>query len=161
MFEIHTTDERLPESETDGAPVILGKIVIDNFRETFAPSLSFWTRDQYEMQWIRALEKLVAGEDRSALITDYVEPPTEVTSNSYLVWWPMYREGDTIFVQNHLLFFHQLSRPFSLDRFWESVPDRRIVGEEGQKVSEWVTTVQDIRDFLDSRERKGTAADIS
>lgn len=152
MFSIIATDERPPESETDGVPVFCGRIVIGEFQETFAASLVFWSREEYGLHWRKALERLVTIGDRSALITDYVEPPTHPYSGGYLIWWPLYRDGDAVYVQNQLLFFEQLSRPFSAHRPWDSVRDRHAVNEDGQKISEWVTTVEDIRHFLSSAE---------
>jgi hypothetical protein len=148
MFTIFTTEERLAEPETDGVPVVCGKIVIGDFQETFAASLRFWTRDDYVRHWRSALEKLISGADRSALITDYVEPPPRPSANSYLVWWPLYRYGDTVYVQNHILLFEQLIRPFSAECPWDSVRDRQVVNEDGQNISEWATTVGDIKYFL-------------
>ncbi len=150
MFEILIKDEGLPVSDSSGERVAVGEITIGDFRETFVSGLSLWAREQYELHWLKALERLAGGADRSALITDYVEPAAHVISESYLVWWPLYRETDTILVQNQLLFFHQWSQPFSAACFWESVQNRRTVNEEGQKISEWGTTVQEIRAFLDS-----------
>jgi CdiI N-terminal domain len=155
MFKIFTTNESVPESDTGGAPIVYGKIVIDSFCETFTASLSSWTREQYDRHWNTALERLIDGADRSALITSYIEPPTEAGPNDFLVWWPLYRDGDTVYVQNHLLFFGKLKAQFLLERSWESLSDRQVMNDEGQKISEWVTTVQDIRNFLDSSKRRG------
>ena len=148
MFEIVTTDESVSETAAEGVPAVVGKIVIDDFQETFTASLAFWTRGDYELHWKRALERLIAGGERSALITDYSQPPAHVGSEDFLIWWPLYRDGDTVYIQNHLLFFGQLSRPFSPDRPWDSVRDRRLVNEDGQNISEWATTIEDIKHFL-------------
>ena len=151
MFGIFNTDERLPESATDRVPVACGKIVIGEFQETFVASLVFWTRDDYDRHWRKALERLISGADRSALITDYVEPPAHPTTESHLMWWPLYRDGNAVYVQNHILFFGQLSLPFSPERPWDSVRDRQVVNRDGQKVSEWTTTIDDIKQFLSLR----------
>jgi CdiI N-terminal domain len=148
MFEILTTDEHLPETETDGVPCVYGKIVIGDFQERFATSLAVWSPDEYHLHWRNALQRLVTGGDRTDLITDYVEPPAHPYSGGYLFWWPLYRAGDAVYVQNHILFFKQLSQPFSAERPWDSVRDRRVVNEDGQKVPEWATTVDDIKHFL-------------
>ena len=151
MFKIFATDEIVSESANDGTPAFYGKIVIGDFRETFGASLASWTRDDYDRHWRKALEKLVAGADRSALITDYVEPPDHASAESYLFWWPLYRDGDTVYVQNQILFFGQLSQPFSSERPWESVKDRETGNEDGQRISEWTTTVEEIKNFLNQR----------
>jgi hypothetical protein len=91
------------------------------------------------------------GADRSALITDYVDPPAYPYSGGCLFWWRLYRDGDTVYVQNHILFFEQLSQPFSAECPWNSVRDRRVFNEDGQKVSEWPTTIEEIKYFLSER----------
>ena len=151
MFKILATDELVSKSGNDGIPVFYGKIVIGDFQETFAASLASWTREDYNRHWRKALEKLISGTDRSAVITDYVEPPAHPSAESYLVWWPLYRDGDTVYVQNHVLFFGQLTQPLSPERPWDSVRDRQLIDEEGQKISEWTTTVDEIKHFLNQR----------
>jgi hypothetical protein len=146
VFRILITDE--PAPAIGEATAFYGKIVIDGFQETFAASLVFWTRDEYRRHWRKALERLISGADRSALITDYIEPPAHPTVEDYLIWWPLYRDGGNVYVQNHILFFNQLSQPFSPERPWDSVRDRRVVNGDGRTISEWTTTVEDIRDFL-------------
>jgi hypothetical protein len=148
MFKICTTDDFVSESSSERGPAVYGKIVIDDFQETFAASLAYWTRDDYALHWTKALARLAAGGDRSALITDYLEPPVRPSSEDYLVWWPLYREGDAVYVQNHILFFGKLDRPFSPERPWDSVRSRQIVNGDGQNISEWTTTIQDIKYFL-------------
>jgi hypothetical protein len=151
MFDISLTDELVTEPVSEGATgseAVYGRIRIGDYQETFITSLSFWNRPQYERHWATALQRIVGGKDRSALITSCVEPPLDVTSDDFLVWWPLYRDGDTGYVQNQLLFFKQLSSPFSLDRAWESVRERQVVNVEGSQISEWITNVQNIRDYL-------------
>jgi len=147
MFKIFTTDEPA-ESAGNGTPAFYGKIVIDDFQETFAASLVSWTRDDYDLHWRKALEYLIAGGDRSALITDYVEPSAHPGGEDYLIWWPLYRDGDRVFVQNHVLFLKQLGTPFSAERPWTSVRDRETISGDRQRISEWTTTVEEIKRFL-------------
>jgi hypothetical protein len=147
MFKIIATDKLVPDS-LNGRSAFYGRIVLDGFEETFAASLVSWSRDDYDRHWKKALEHLVAGADRSALITDYVEPPMHPNTEDYLVWWPLYRDGDNVYVQNQILFFKQLGKPFLPARPWDSVRDRQLINGDGQSISEWPTTVKDIRQFL-------------
>lgn len=151
MFEILTTDERLPETDTDGVPCVYGKIIVGDFQERFATSLATWSRDEYHLHWRKALERLVTGGDRTALITDYTGHTEHPTPESYLIWWPLYRDGVAVYVQNHILFLGQLNRPFSAERPWDSVRDRQVVNEDGRSISEWTTTVEEIEHFLSQR----------
>jgi len=151
MFDIYLTEELVTEPVSEGRPdveALYGKIRIGEFQETFIASLFFWSRTQYEQHWRTALERIIAGATQSALITSYAEPPANVTGDDYLVWWPLYREGDLVYVHNQLLFFRQLSRPFSVEHPWESIGERETVDDEGAQISEWITSVQSIRDCL-------------
>ena len=69
-------------------------------RERFVARVVFWSAEQYEKQWESALRKIVIGSTPAALITDYVEP--NLSSADSLWWWPLYREGDSVYIQNQL-----------------------------------------------------------
>jgi hypothetical protein len=145
MFDIYLTDEHVRDPDDGDANAVYGKLKIAGYSETFIASLAYWTHEQYERHWMIALDRIVSAEGRSALITSFVEPRTE----GFLLWWPLYRDGDLVYIQNHILFFDQLSKPFSAEHFWESVGQRQIITpDEGIPISEWKTTVSDLRDCL-------------
>lgn len=62
----------------------------------------------------------------------------------------MYREGSTVYFQNHFLQFDKLATPFRIERPWESVRPRRIITDEGHRPSEWSLPVTDLKAWLDS-----------
>jgi hypothetical protein len=148
MFDIYLTEESAPGLDP-GVRAVQGKIRIGDYFETIITSLISWTPKQYERHWLTAVQRVVEGGDRSALITSYVEPAHG--PDDYLVWWPLYREGETVHIQNHMLFFAQLTGPFSPELFWTSVRDRRTVDDEGLAISEWTTTVDSLSTFLDRK----------
>jgi CdiI N-terminal domain len=143
MFEIILTDERVPETDS-GVVALYGKICVGDYAETFITSLVSWNPNAYERHWVSALRRLLEGASKSALITSYVEPELA----DHLVWWPLYREGDTVYVQNHMLFYDQLEKPFSPRDPWQTVPQRRTVNGEGQRISEWVTDLSSVQKCL-------------
>ena len=107
-------------------------MVIGNWKESFLSSLYEWTKQDYERHWHAAITSLTQGADKAALITEYVGPK----ASSKLMWWPLYRLENIVYVQNHLLFYDQLTEPFSLadaDRF---IRDRQTVNEDGKRISE-------------------------
>src|SRR5579863_9497627 len=104
MFDIYLTDESVPDLKP-GDRAVYGKIRIDDYQETFVASLVFWSPAQYQRHWETSLRRIVAGGDRSALITSYVEP----APGGFLYWWPLFREGQTVHLQNQMLFFDQLN----------------------------------------------------
>src|SRR5260370_12510682 len=100
MFEVRLTDEVVPETDP-GVIALYGKIQIGEHVETFITSLVSWNPSLYEHHWLSALRRLLEGARTSALITSYVEPGLA----DHLMWWPLYREGDAVYVQNHMLFY--------------------------------------------------------
>lgn len=126
------------------APIGRGRIRIDEFREEFETSLEFWSPADYRRQWSRALEGLVAGGDRSALITSITDPQTA----NFIFWWPLYRVDEDIVIQNGVLLLDELTGPFDPERCEAFVPEREQTGESGEQISEWRTSLAEIRDFL-------------
>jgi hypothetical protein len=162
MFDIYLTGELATEQDDPDVKAVWGEIRIGALRERFVARVVSWDAEQYEKQWELALRKIVTGSTPTALITDYVEP--DLSSGNSLCWWPLYREGDSVYVQNQLRRLYRkgdsvymqvqlassgpLDLRFSLQCPWESIKERKIVGAEGSKISEWATTVEGIEDCL-------------
>jgi len=53
-----------------------------------------------------------------------------------------------VFIQNQILFFDQLKLPFNVQDPFIHVPERKTINMEGQKISEWSTTIEDMVSFL-------------
>lgn len=123
----------------------MGLLTIGDYREGFAACLYRWNKKDYESQWREATRNLLEGRDRAALIVEYVGHEAWK-----LEWWPMYRVGETVFLQNHLLFFDQLARPFSIDDPYSSLKDRETVDEDGNRISEWSVNFSEIESFARS-----------
>jgi hypothetical protein len=141
-FSIRFLDED-PYIEEGMAPAARGLLSIGNWKEEFYSSLFLWNRADYEIQWRNAIDDILNGGHKSALITEYLTPQV----SSHLVWWPMYRQGETVFLQNHLLFFDHLHQPFSPASPYASLMDRKTVGEAGESISEWNFGLADLESF--------------
>ncbi|MEZ4299424.1 MAG: hypothetical protein R3B70_31020 [Polyangiaceae bacterium] len=138
-FDIRFLNDRPPVPPYDGA---VGEISIDSFRERFVVDLSFWSRDRYMQQWVKAARDIVQ-KDRTALITSLVHP----SSASFISWWALYRDGESVVVQQQLCFIDALDRPFDPERVEEFVSPRETTSEDGQEISEWLTTLEDVTRF--------------
>src|SRR5687768_9816250 len=101
MFDIYLTEEAAPWLDP-GVRAVQGSIRIENYVETIIASLMSWSPKEYERHWLTAVQRVVDGGDRSALITSYVEPTHDPDPDDYLVWWPLFREGETVYVQNQM-----------------------------------------------------------
>jgi hypothetical protein len=146
-FSIVFSDGPLEYLDDDPSiPSAIGLLTIGDFREDFAASLYLWSKEDYESQWRDAIGSLLEGRDRAALIVEYVGPEAA----GKLEWWPMYVVRETVFFQNHLLFYDQLSQPFSIHDPYASLRDRRTINEDGDHISEWSVSFSEIEKFARS-----------
>src|SRR5215211_3873361 len=121
-----------------------GVITLGKFQERFTAPLDYWTAKAYREHWKQAIARIVQDSSVSCLVTSMYDPATA----NYIVWWPMYRVGEMVHLQNQLLFLENLPSPFVPSDPCLFVPERVTVNEEGEKVSEWSVPVQDMEIFL-------------
>jgi hypothetical protein len=122
-----------------------GTIVVGGFTETFAAPLGFWDESDYRRSWRRAFEALDAGpRSASCLITSMTDP----RSGNFLVCWPVYREGEDVYVQHAIIFLDEVGAGFDPAAPWGCAGPRRGMDEEGNKISEWVTSMDSLRGFF-------------
>jgi len=126
--------------------VAIGELRLGDDHERFESVIGFWSVDEYRQSWAEGLQRLLAGESTSCLATSVSDP----SSANFVEVWPLYRQGPDVFVQNSLLFLDQLSHEFDPAAPWQSVASRSVVDEDGQAISEWRVSLDDIRAFLES-----------
>lgn len=127
--------------------VAIGKLRLGEDDEYFESVLGFWGAADYEQSWLDGLRRILAGKSTSCLATSVTNP----SSANFVEVWPLYREGSDVYVQNSLIFLDQLSHEFDPDAPWESVAPRSVVDEDGQTISEWRVSLDDIREYLETR----------
>lgn len=120
-----------------------GEIVIGDHTESFWAPLWYWSVADYERQWKEGLIRVVEGQTKSCLITSMNDP----TLAKFIFWWPLYRVGNQIYIQNHILFLDKRLR-FSEKDLYERVPDREVLSDEGDPISEWATTTEVLSSIL-------------
>jgi hypothetical protein len=139
-FSISFLDE--PVFYEEQTPMAVGELVLGDFRENFVASLYQWNKIDYKAQWRDAIKTLLDS-SKSALIVEYVSPEF----SNKLEWWPMYRIENVVYIQNHLLFYERLKKPFSLKNMFSFVKDRITIAEDGNRISEWNVNLSDVEDF--------------
>ncbi|MET7549685.1 hypothetical protein ABZS94_28600 [Streptomyces sp. NPDC005500] len=142
----------LPRSDFDESDPrrAIGQIEIGEFSENFPMALSYWNGGEYRESWELAIRLLVEGEiETSCLVASIGEP----TTANFISCWPLYRREEKVFVQNSLIFTNELDEPFDPNQPWLSVEPRTTVDEDGLRISEWETTVSDLREFLQNISR--------
>ncbi len=135
-----TLDETSLPSEPS---LILGRLRIGDFQERFEAELSYWSAQQYRESWYAAALALLAGDDKAAFFTSMADP----AETTYIFWWPAYRSGDDVCLQHHMLFLRKLEPPFDLQDPFRHVRPHRTRNEDGDRISEWRTGIDDIRAF--------------
>jgi hypothetical protein len=122
-----------------------GRIVIGDFTETFRIPLGFWEESDYRRSWRRAFEVLNADPHAtSCLMTSMTDPG----DSNFLGCWPMYREGEDVYVQNAIIFLDEIEQDFDPAAPWGCVGPRQSIDEDGNKVSEWITSMSSLREFF-------------
>jgi hypothetical protein len=123
-----------------------GRITIGDFTETFWAPLGFWDEADYRRSWQEAFEVLDADlGSTSCLMTSTAGP----RMSSFLVCWPMYRAGEDVRFQNAMIFLDQdWADEFDPAAPWDSVRPRRETDEDGNRISEWTTSMDSLREFF-------------
>lgn len=141
-FGIHILD-KYELTEVEDEKELSGKIEIGDFKENLTIPISFWSISKYISQWKQAVSFILesSAENKSALITQVYNPE----HSEYINCWPMYREGETVFVQNRLLLKEDLGSDLNPEKIEQYIDKREIVDEDGNKISEWKTTISELR----------------
>jgi len=129
-----------------GAKSSKGSIIIGSSTEYFLSSFDYWTPNNYRKQWLKAVALIQTEESRSALITDvpFLSPP------SFINWWPMWRFGQLVKIQEQLLILEDLTAPFDINNPYIHLGEYESINEEGQPISEWTVSVSDLIQFSGS-----------
>ncbi len=140
MFDIAFTSD-VPERQPEGWVGLRGHTRLGAHAENFLAPLGAWQRADYERQWIEAARRLLGPAARAAFFTV-----------AFRFWWVMWREGEEVIVQEHLLVPEQLGGLTD----WRAAPyqligERDAASEDGAPVSEWLLGVTDIAGFLARR----------
>lgn len=111
---------KLPSTERGSNGEELGEITVGDFVERFA----FWPSKAPD--WTAELQRLIDGAPVIVLVHD--------TRSA----WIIYREGDACFVQQRL----------SVSGRFGGLLPRRTKTEDGDSISEWSTTIEEIMRFV-------------
>jgi hypothetical protein len=121
-----------------------GRITLGEFSEEFVAPLIFWTPDDYRKQWHEAAERILNGSERSCFVAAMRKSPLD----GVIFLWPAYRDGDVVYVQHKLLLPEFVKGSFDTSNPYAQVDERRTMSEEGEQISEWRVSVEDIARFL-------------
>ncbi len=139
-----------PSIREDGWAYAVGTIQGDGLEDYFRANLDYWTQKNYEDHWQKAIKRIVETGRPTALITDMSDPSTA----NFITWWPMWRLGEEVRMQNQILFLDELDAPFNIADPFSSLTDYNgNLTEEGQRISEWRIPITEMIHFLQSKDR--------
>ena len=145
MFAIELQSPPEAREQNDGSAEAYGRIIIGDFTETFRAPLGYWDESDYRHSWQQAFEALsTSSHATSCLMTSMTDPRT----SNFLVCWPMYRAGEDVFIQNAIIFLDEIEDSFDPATPWRSVGPRHRIDEDGNKISEWTTSMGSLREFF-------------
>lgn len=146
MFAIELRSQEEAEEGNGDSAHALGRIVIGDFTETFRVPLGFWYESDYRRSWRQAFEVLNANPHAtSCLMTSMTDPG----NSNLLGCWPMYREGGDVYIQEAMIFLDEIEEDFDPAAPWDSVGPREVIDEDGNKISEWITSMSSLREFFE------------
>ena len=140
-----------PESEAvyvDGECVLPASIIIDEFSEMMNIPLSYWSVNDYKVNWLSSLEEGLANKKHAALAVSMYEP----NNANFIFTWVLYFLESNVFVQDIILFLDDCPS-FTPETINDFIEPRTTHNEEGMKISEWETDLKSVLDFYHSLKR--------
>lgn len=129
-----------------GSPQQKYEVAIGDFKEVVPLMTNLWDVNAYESQWSEALTALIDERvDRCMLVVDIQPPPI----SSGITFWVLFREGESIYFQQRFLRERdegKIRSPISAQQF--IAPRLQGTSEDQAQVSEWVLSVEDVREFF-------------
>jgi len=148
-FAIEFLNDPVPENRLQaGETALMGRIKIGDFQESIVFKTDHWLKSDYIHQWVEAIERLLNGGERakSALITEMYDPKKPKFA---MMVWPLFRQGDTVYVQSRYIPYEEFKDPFNLQDFYEHIGNRVVDKEnEEYRVSEWTIDIRDLKEWL-------------
>jgi hypothetical protein len=137
MFLIKITDCLNEYKENSGV------IKINNFSEELSVPQKYWKKKMYYIHWKLEVEKILNMGRKAALITAMIDPKNA----NFLNAWVLYREESNIYVQNSLIILKNFKNSFNMENIDDFISDRKTVDIDGDFISEWKITLNDLRVF--------------
>lgn len=148
MFDLQFLSGPEQDPDEPDAVFLRGRIVLGGFTEEFRAPVLAWQAADYQRQWLEAARRLLGGAGCVGFVTHYAHRDA-----GHHLWWPAWREGDTVHVQSGLLLADELEEPFDPEEPDRHVSPRRTDPGDGEPISEWTVPLADIADFV---RRRGT-----
>jgi hypothetical protein len=145
MFSIGFPDEPIEYPYDDPTiPAAPGALTLGKCTEDFLANLSLWSKTDYQSHWIHELKAILEGSPKAALVVSYDDPKASLNMEI----WRVYRDGEWLHFQNQLLQYSSLPQTFQISEVRRHIPDRVMITEDGNQISEWDVHIRDLETFL-------------
>lgn len=149
-FSIEFLDAEVPKERLQpGEKAVFSRITIGDFSEELIIPVNYWSKSDYTNQWVNGVDRLLATPSHvtSALFTEMYNPDNKKYPS---MCWPLYKEEGVVYVQNYYEPLDKLKHLFQLEELYSYIPDREIPDKADKyHISEWVTSVAEMREWLD------------
>lgn len=147
MFNIEFIADA-PEPQEEGWLGLWGRVTLGAHREQFLAPIGSWQRLDYERQWLEAARRLLGEADRTGFFTV-----------PYQCWWTMWRDGTQVWVHEELITTEERDAgPYRRTVPYHIIEDRVTHTEDGQLISAWMISLDDVRAFVVRREQTSLPA---
>ena len=119
-------------------------ITIGDFSERFAAPTEIWGLEDYKEQWQRALISINQGAKKAHLVAAMRDP----ANSDFISTYVLYREGDRVYVQNQIILCEGNEQAIASGNLEKLVEERETETEDGTKISEWSTSLDQIKAFI-------------
>jgi hypothetical protein len=126
-----------------GTQALRGLIRLGEEEESFFAPISFWGRQEYLNSWYSSLCLGLERRQHSVLVTSMLDPE----SANFLMVWVMYFVGESVHIQNSVVFLDDVVPGFNVDDVNTYVGVREVVNEDGDRISEWVVPLSEVLGF--------------
>lgn len=144
MFRLTVSRRAVAEEDFVFFP---GRIEIGRFAESLRCAKGPLSPRLYAAQWKAAAQRLLGPKARSAFVTSAMRPGSNVE------WWPAWRVGRRVVLQNQMLFVRPRVAGFRPLSAHLRVPPRRVSAHDQKpRPSEWWVSVGHLRRFVASKQ---------
>ncbi|EPL6128093.1 hypothetical protein WJE75_002615 [Klebsiella aerogenes] len=146
MFGIFTGNKYFKSEFNE--TVLSASITIGDFKEGMQIPVDYWSIKQYYASWLSSLKEGIHGKNNATLLVS-MYPPKDV---NFLFSWVLYFRQEKVIIQNKMIFLDEIN-DFSIDKINKYTSEYEAYSE-GEKVSEWYTTIDEVKEFMSYLESK-------